>query len=102
VHHAFDVRKVTFSLGLGVAVTFLRQDLPRKPHEGILVEQERKTAGAHGDLSLGLQYALPQGFYVGAEGYAMLYLFDVEQSDRSSALEAIFAARLALMVGKRF
>jgi len=101
VQRPFDVRAVTFDFGIGVAVTFLQQELPADPDEGV-AEQDRRTAGAHGDATMGLQHAFKKGFYIGVEGSAMVYLFKVQQTETTSALEARFAGRLQAGVGKRF
>jgi len=101
VHRPFDLRSLTFDFGIGVAVTFLHQELPAAPDDGVAA-QDRRTTGAHGDVSVGLQYAFNKGFYIGLEGSAMVYLFDVQQTESSSALEAKFAGRLQAGVGKRF
>ncbi len=104
VHRPVDVPFLTLDFGVGIAVTFLRQRLPGRPELGgdLAFDDRRKTTGAHGDLTIGIEYEFGAGFYVNASGAAMLYLFDRERLDGTSALAAVFAARLHLALGKRF
>ncbi|MBT8452346.1 MAG: caspase family protein [Deltaproteobacteria bacterium] len=103
VHKPIDVRWLTIDLGLGVALSLLRQELREPQLGGVLpLAETRDSFAFHGDLTLGLQYDFGPGFYIGVEGAAMLYLFEREQTDGSAELEAVFAARLGAIVGVRF
>lgn len=104
VHKPVDLRWLTLDFGVGVGVAFLRQELPGEPQFGgdLAFGDRRKTTGGHGDLTFGLQYDFDPGLYVGAEGSAMVYLFDREQPDGSAELDTVFAGRLGFLFGKRF
>ncbi len=101
----FDLGRFSIRLGIGAALAILRQRITltdRAGDQSLSIREQRTTFGAHGDLSVGASYALPAGFFVGAEGHAMLYLFEVQQTDLDPGLELRFASRLSAMIGKRF